>query len=180
MVKNIVGGCKSKRNARKFAVEENVKSSRISLNEYELYAIVTKMYGNGRCLVKTDSNTELQCVIRNKFKGKFKRNNVISIGTYLLVGLREWEKMSGYKTCDVLEVYSSQDIGMLSKVADFQRLVSYTSTETAVDDIFDNSATAATTEEVDETLMVGKLASRATAETEYEMGNNGEINVDDI
>ena len=140
MVKNLVGGCKSKRNGRKFAVEENTRSSRVSLNEYELYAIVIKMYGNGRCLVKTDTNTELQCVIRNKFKGKFKRNNVISIGTYLLVGLREWEKMSGYKTCDVLEVYSSQDIGMLSKVGDFQRLVSYTSTETIADDIFDTSS----------------------------------------
>ena len=140
MVKNLIGGCKSKRNARKFAIEENTRSSRVSVNEYEIFSVVTKLYGNGRCLVKTSFNTELQCVIRNKFKGKFKRNNIIVVGTYLLVGLREWEKMSGYKTCDVLEVYSSQDLPMLSNMREFQQLLTFTKTESYKDDIFDNSS----------------------------------------
>lgn len=178
MVKNIVGGCKSKRNARKFAVED-VRSSRISNNEYEIYAVVIKMYGNGRCLVKTDTNTELQCVIRNKFKGKFKRNNVISIGTYLLIGLREWEKMSGYKTCDVLEVYSSQDIGMLSRVPEFQRLISFTSTETIDDDIFDNS-TPIDSKEAVVMATVDESSHSSNERGSGGGGGGGDINIDDI
>ena len=49
--------------------------------------------------------------MRNKFRGRGKRDNVISVGTWLLIGLREFESVKEGKkqTCDLLEVYKDSD-----------------------------------------------------------------------
>lgn len=126
MVKNTVGGCKNKKYARKITSSFATKkeSTRFSTNEFEQYAIVTKIYGNGRCQVKTHAGLSLQCIIRNKFKGRSKRGNVVTNGTYILVGLREWEYTHGFKTCDLLEIYDVEDVNILNNQPLFKNLLS--------------------------------------------------------
>ena len=137
MVKNTVGGGKSKKIARKLTTSFAVKeSTRFSTNELEQYALVTKIYGNGRCQVKTHDGLDIQCVIRNKFKGRSKRGNVVTIGTYILIGLREWEESSGYKTCDLMEIYDKEDVVVLQSQPLFKKLVESTSEKHTNDGLF--------------------------------------------
>lgn len=137
MVKNTVGGGKSKKIARKLTTSSVSKEfTRFSVNELEQYALVTKIYGNGRCQVKTHTGLNLQCIIRNKFKGRSKRGNIVSNGTYLLIGLREWESSSGYKTSDLLEIYDNEDVVVLQNQPLFKKLISNTSEKNTDDDLF--------------------------------------------
>lgn len=116
MVKNTTGGNKSKGQARKFLTAPVKNVLRVSQDECELYAQVTKNLGNGMChVICIDGETRL-CHIRGKFRGRGKRDNFIGLGSWLLVGLREWEldKTSKSKTgkmtnCDLLEVYDERD-----------------------------------------------------------------------
>ena len=114
MVKNTTGGNKSKGKARKMNVGAPRQNAylRTSSNEFELYAQVSKVLGNGMChvLCVIDGATRL-CHIRGKFRGRGKSDNIVKNGTWLLVGLREWENGSSGTTkklqnCDLLEVYS--------------------------------------------------------------------------
>ena len=115
-MKNTTGGCKTKGNARKFSSPNLTRSAiRLSKNKFEVYACVVKYFGQGRCNVKTVDDDELNCVIRNKFKGRSKHNNLISVGTILLVGLRDWETPP-YKICDVLEVHDNEDYNQLRSI----------------------------------------------------------------
>jgi translation initiation factor IF-1 len=120
MVKNLQGGNKHKSQARKNVMNSNRTSSklRISENEYELYAQVSKSLGNGMVYVSTLQGVQLLCIIRGKFKDKGKRDNYLKVGSWVLVGLREWEsgslenvnkKTSKITKCDLLEVYSEYD-----------------------------------------------------------------------
>jgi len=120
MVKNLQGGNKHKSQARKNVVNSNKNSNklRVSENEYELYAQVNKSLGNGMVYVSTLQGVQLLCIIRGKFKDKGKRDNYLKIGSWVLVGLREWEsgslenvknKTSKITKCDLLEVYSEYD-----------------------------------------------------------------------
>lgn len=112
MVKNTTGGCKAKGQARKFMnAPKESKVLRIVKEEGEEYAQVQKLLGNGMCHVLTlDGKTRL-CFIRGKFRGRGKKDNLLSIGTWILVGLREWESDNGKDLlkCDLLEVYSDLD-----------------------------------------------------------------------
>jgi hypothetical protein len=94
------------------------------------------MYGNGRCQVKTHTGLDLQCIIRNKFKGRSKRGNVVSNGSYILIGLREWETSSGYKTSDLLEIYDNEDLVVLQNQHMFKKLVTSTSEKSTDDEFF--------------------------------------------
>lgn len=78
----------------------------------EMYALVTKLFGQGMCEVKCNDGKSRLCVIRNKFRGRNKLNNVVSVDTKVLVGLRDWEvvKEGKMQKCDLLEVYSLQDV----------------------------------------------------------------------
>ena len=113
MVKN-TGGNKTKGQARKFVTAPKSSFLRLSEDPCEVYAQVTKTLGNGMChVICIDDETRL-CHIRGKFRGRGKRDNTITNGTWILVGLREWElgkKSDGKKlqNCDLLEVYSSSD-----------------------------------------------------------------------
>lgn len=118
MVKNIQGGSKSKGQARKFSTSCTSSRSilRLSNCSLEKYACVTKLYGQGRCKVITVDDVELQLVIRNKFKGRSLRSNMVSVGSVILVGLREWEGPDNYKICDLLEVYDTDDYNKLKSI----------------------------------------------------------------
>lgn len=113
MVKNTVGGSKHKGFARKNIIVKNHNNAlRVSEDEAELYAQVMKIYGGASCQVINLKGEPLLCHIRGKFRGRSKRDNFIGNGTWLLVGLREWEKEPApgkLLNCDVIEVYSDAD-----------------------------------------------------------------------
>ena len=111
MVKNVTGGSKTKGQARKFMGRPSANKLRISECDEELYAKVTSIFGNGMCEVFcVDGSTRL-CHIRGKFKGRGKRDSLISIGTWLLVGRRgfEGERTNRNENSDLLEVYNEND-----------------------------------------------------------------------
>lgn len=111
MVKNTSGGNKAKGFARK-NFSKGSSSLRVSNDEAEVYAQVSKLLGGSMCHVITLEGTEMLCHIRGKFRGRGKRDNLLSNGTWVLVGLREWEKEPSkgkLLNCDILEVYNDYD-----------------------------------------------------------------------
>jgi hypothetical protein len=64
------------------------------------------------CHVVDLNGIQMLCHIRGKFRGRGKRDNFIGSGSWVLVGLRDWEKepSSGkLLNCDILEVYNEHD-----------------------------------------------------------------------
>jgi len=119
MVKNVTGGSKHRSAARKQAVPAAppvVQWVRRAA-EGELYASAARNYGGCRFGVLCSDGKERICVIRRKFK-KYRRGNDVSIGTYMLVGPREWETDSN--TCDLLCVYSQGEVNLLKQDAAFK------------------------------------------------------------
>ena len=119
MVRNNKGGKKGKNVGRKHLVGGfTQKSLRIAEEEGEIYAGVTKMLGNGRVEVKCLDNKIRQCVIRQKFRGRGKRDNTINIASWVLVGKRDWETIVDGKqeTCDLLKVYTQNEVNSLLKL----------------------------------------------------------------
>lgn len=117
MVKNTSGGSKTKSFARKLQHEVPSVSLRIPQNEFEVVGCVFKMLGNGRMVVRTAlaGLTEIQCVIRNKFRGRAKRNHMVSVGTFVLIGLYDWESPN-FKSSDLLHVYTPENVLALKSV----------------------------------------------------------------
>ena len=125
MVKNIKGGSGHKKFARKHTNISKSNKLRVSIDEGEIYAIVTKILGNGmfhcHCI---DGKLRLGH-IRGKFTGRGKRDNIVEGGKWVLVGLREWDISSNKSTiskehdkiqkCDLLEVYSDTDKQLLKE-----------------------------------------------------------------
>ena len=125
MVKNTAGGNKSKGFARKHNNGGNKNNIlRVSQDEGEIYAIVTKMCGNGMFECYCIDEVMRLGQIRGKFTGKGKRDNIVNNGTWVLIGVREWdikkeEESMGRKTClskdeklpkcDLLEVYNDKE-----------------------------------------------------------------------
>mgnify|MGYP001232729186 CR=1 FL=1 len=119
MVKNNKGGKNAKKMGRKFASGSTMADRRVRYSECdeEQYACVTRYHGGGQVDVMCiDGQTRLG-IIRKKFRGRSKRDNFIGIGTYVLVGLRDWEVVAKGKKrkCDLLEVYSMQDIEQIKR-----------------------------------------------------------------
>jgi initiation factor 1A len=113
MVKNNGGG-NHKHMARKFSGEgQRINNKlRISEDECEVFAQVEKLLGNGMCYVNCMDNKKRLCIIRGKFRGRGKRNNTLVIGTWCLIGLRDYLSEAPDGTlgkCDLLEVYSETD-----------------------------------------------------------------------
>ena len=91
--------------------------TRFSEDPLEMYAVCTKQYGQGNVEVTCHDNVSRMCVIRKKFKGRGKRDNAVIAGTWLLVGMREFEvRAAGKKEkCDLLEVYRDNDKSVLQQ-----------------------------------------------------------------
>ena len=104
MVKNTQGGSKHKGQARKLVNAPISSKPRLSESDDECYAMVTKMLGNGMCHVNLSHKGNLfqnvVCHIRGKFRGRNKKNNIVSTGNFVLVGLRTWE--NPIKNCDLI------------------------------------------------------------------------------
>jgi len=110
MVKN-TGGNKAKGYARKNMVKGS-SVLRISEDPSEIYAQAVKICGGAICRITNLEGVEMTCHIRGKFRGRGKKDNLIGPGTWLLVGLREWEKEASpgkLLNCDLIEVYSDND-----------------------------------------------------------------------
>lgn len=117
MVKNTTGGSGHKKFAHKHSTGHSNNRLRISEDECEIYSIVTKTLGNNmfHCL-GIDNVTRLG-LIRGKFTGRGKRDNMVVVGKWVLVGLREWDSATTTPTaltkqlqkCDLLEVYTDLD-----------------------------------------------------------------------
>jgi translation initiation factor IF-1 len=78
-------------------------------------AVVTQLLGHGMFYVVTEEGVQLLGRIRNKFRGRSKRDNNLTKGIVVLVGLREWEAPN-YKECDLLEVYDPNETKQLHKI----------------------------------------------------------------
>ena len=110
MVKNTSGGTKTKGLARKHqggAGGGGGGALRLPKNELEQLVVVTKMLGNGMCEVFNNDDQRFIAHIRNKFKGRNRRSNDISVNSFILIGLREWEKPA--LNADVMFVYDLND-----------------------------------------------------------------------
>ena len=120
MVRNTTGGSRHKRQARKNINTQQVrKKTRLKdpAEKCEMYAVISKNFGQGNCQVLCNDSVNRICVIRNKFKGRNKRSNRVDVGVRVLVGLRDWEiRASGkMEKCDLLEVYDSRELEDLKK-----------------------------------------------------------------
>ena len=122
MVKNVAGGCNGKKVARKHTTKGK-NDLRLSKSSDEKYAIVNRLLGN-TCDVICDDGVNRRCMIRGKFTGRNKRDNMLDNGTYILIGLREWVDEGGHsrqsdnkniKYCDLLEVYNSMERDILRR-----------------------------------------------------------------
>ena len=125
MVKNTNGGSKAKGFARKHANNNNNNNDvRVVEEVGEIYAIVTKMCGGSMFQCYGIDHVERLCHIRGSFSGRKKRDNIVTNGGWVLIGLREWDKKeeetqetssssSSKKVklpqCDLLEVYNDKD-----------------------------------------------------------------------
>ena len=120
MVKNTTGGCKAKGQARKLVVDKSKPSRflRVVKEEGEIYGKVEKLLGNGMCHVLCLDGITRLCFIRGKFRGRGKKDNLLTSGTWVLIGLREWENNTTSTSptdskpsqkCDLLEVYGDMD-----------------------------------------------------------------------
>jgi len=113
MVKNTTGGTGTKSLGRKHQTSRDTRLV-LSVDEYEKYAIVTKMFGNGMCEIKLNDDTTLIGHIRKKFSGRNKRHNFISAFTIVLVNLRDYEKPP--KNCDIISIYDEIQIEQLKQI----------------------------------------------------------------
>ena len=116
MVKNTHGGSGHKKFGRKFTTSAKNNRLRVSEDECEVYAIVTKMLGNNMFHCHCIDNVIRLGHIRGKFTGRGKRDNMVQGGKWVLIGLREWDTSSvkpstkaKMQQCDLLEVYSDSD-----------------------------------------------------------------------
>tara|TARA_Y100000389_G_C17329906_1_gene447504 strand:+ start:188 stop:754 length:567 start_codon:yes stop_codon:yes gene_type:complete len=150
MVRNLKGGKNGKKGARKHIVSNSFNQKlRVAEEDGEVYGCVTKLLGNGMCNVNCleDDNTAKArlCIIRNKFRGRGKRGNEVTVGTYVLLGLREWEssKEGTKPKCDLIEVYGKYEIERLKiqvnvkwSLIHVANITESTNTNEELDDIF--------------------------------------------
>ena len=113
MVKNTTGGTKTKGLARKHVKSAGGGNAALRLpeNALEVIVYVEVMLGNGMCKVFNNAGEEFIAHIRNKFRGRHKRANLITKKSIILCGYREWEKP--YKNLDVIFIYDDYNISQL-------------------------------------------------------------------
>jgi initiation factor 1A len=195
MVKNTKGGSGHKSQARKYensGKQSNFKT-RFSEDEYEYYAQVVAVLGNGMCHVMCKDGKKRLCIIRGKFRGRGKRDNTLSNGKWVLVGGRDFEaEKSGegknLEKCDLLEVYSDLDKERLKVLGGFNDFITRDNTFVAVsgasaDNDFEFSDNVG---EDEYNSLMSELKGPAPKQislvsiSENTEDYGGEINVDDI
>lgn len=123
MVKN-TGGNKSKRQGRKHISAPQQRNLRFKTEEDESYAVVTKLFGGPNCEVMCMDGILRHCIIRNKFRGRDKKDNNIAPNVWVLVGIRTWEARSDKpQKSDLLAVYSPNDKAKLRATLQEEELI---------------------------------------------------------
>ena len=138
MVRNTHGGNKSKGMARKNVQSNNAGPSanlRSPTDEFEKIAFVTKLLGNGMFYATSTEGFQFLGHIRNKFKGRSRRNNDVLVGKLVLIGLRSWE--NPIKNADLLFVYDDHDFTTLSSKHDLSTFSSL-SNNNPIDSLFNH------------------------------------------
>jgi initiation factor 1A len=191
MVKNTAGGNRAKGQARKYSSVSSTKETktlRVSTSEFEIYAQVSKMLGNGMCHVSCiDGETRL-CFIRGRFTGRGKKDNFVGSGSWVLVGLREWESTTDaskkMQRCDLLEVYNDHEKSRLKNIpgVNWKLFAESDRSSTSVDNEFDIEFSNGTTEEDYTNLVSSSTVRTADGETVVQSVrvDGEEVNVDDI
>jgi translation initiation factor IF-1 len=177
MVRNVTGGNGSKGLARKDQTKGSSSHIQLSSDPLELYACVTKTFGNGMVEIYTNDNIRLMGHIRNKFRGKNKRNNLITVNSLVLVGLRDYEKPP--KNCDILTIYDDMQVEQMKQMPNIK-----------IDHILKlklglslgNTATGADVDFIDNPDQAEDIAiiRRAQEAPDFELTEQAEIDVDDI
>jgi translation initiation factor 1A len=186
MVKNYTGGSKTKSQARKnISISSNKMRTRISEDDCECYAQVEACLGNDMIHVMCIDGKKRLCHIRGSFRGKSRRDNNAKKGSWLLVGLREYETQRNsskqkLENCDLLEVYNDSDKDKLKEL--FPTLF-----KTFIDNdnvLFDKNTYATdvefTTETEDEYMNLVLSTNNKTENNTILEETEEEINVDDI
>lgn len=180
MVRNTTGGTGTKSLARKHQNRSDGKLI-IPSNELELVCCVTKMYGNGMCEVYTNDNLKLIGHIRNKFRGRQKRHNMITPSSIVMIGLRDWE--NPYKNCDIMEIYDDSQVEQIKQIPNIKidnvlrlRLTNggMISESAATSDTID----FADEKEVEEEIVYTKKSNKK--DDEFEINTGEIIDIDDI
>jgi hypothetical protein len=197
MVKNTTGGNRAKGYARKNLVKGS-GSLRISEDPLEIYVQVSKILGGGNCTVVDLNNEEFLCHIPGKFKGRGKRDNFIATYSWLLVGLREWEKSSDVhdtkkkkRNCDVIAVYSDTDklrlkntivsIDWKNFIANDNKMMGQKGEEDSCDVEFIGEQAQEYQDLIKSQLIESAQAKASITEmSDEDNWDDGEINVDDI
>ena len=117
MVKNQFGGNKHKSQARKNINSSSSRKLRVAQCEGEVYCVVTRMNGNGMFTALGIDSINRLGFIRGKFTGRGRRDNIVEVGKWVLLGDREWSSTSKTEKCkaDLLEVYSDIEKDKLQK-----------------------------------------------------------------
>ena len=172
MVKNM-GGNKGKKVSRKHLNVSYTGSIRKknATEPCEIYAMVNKLTGGSMCEAKCEDGVTRNCIIRNKFRGRGKRDNILTAGVWILIGIRDWEVKHPDKksTCDLLYVYSEEDKTILKTNTDGNWSVlkldgeeDHTTEPTGIDFEYSSS----TANEVIETTMLEVLIEEATIDVD--------------
>ena len=112
MGKNLGGGGNHKKFARKRNEVGSIpKSNRLreSSCPEEIYAVATKMLGNNMFSVHCIDDQDRLCHIPSRFSKQFKRQSMVSVGTWVLVGKNEFTLGSRKNACTLLEVYTDSE-----------------------------------------------------------------------
>ena len=130
MVKNKRGGNRNRRGARKNTQGTMKTVIRKAVEEGEIYARATRIFGNGMADVLCNDGVTRLLIIRRKFRGKHQRDNAVKLGGIVLVGIRLWEVVAVGKKpkVDLLCVYSNSHIQELKKLEDFNKILLSTET----------------------------------------------------
>jgi translation initiation factor IF-1 len=102
MVKNTTGGSGAKSSARKFASSHSAFVP-LPTHPHHRIAIVQKMHGPHCDVIFHDHSTSI-AHIRNKFKGRHKRFNIIKNASFILVAIRDFQ----LNHSDILFVYDEK------------------------------------------------------------------------
>jgi len=108
-------GGKRNRKGKKGSEEINTFLPKRDKDSDQVYGVATKMLGNLRLMAKCEDQIERLCII----PGRFKRRCWISVGTLLLLNLREYQDSK----CDVIYVYNSTDVKRLQQDGELDSLM---------------------------------------------------------
>jgi len=182
MVKNTTGGSRAKSQASKNAYRPTNVHLRTSTNEFELYAKVTAMLGNGMCHVLCIDGVTRLCHIRGCFRGRKKSDNIVKKEAVVLVGAREWETQNSKKiqNVDLLEVYTDAEKDKLTSTVSANWIVFATSdnvSEYAKDSLVFTDSKQEDYQQILEKKIINSQNKTVVVDVG---GDDDEIDIDDI